>query len=114
MIDTSAENGWLAVCLNCQTLMQCIVQACWPTESPLTVLPHVESHHLYLFLQMYKDTRKPCMMLNGLKVMCLKNYEHLAKYLRKEFEENQIDQIYRVCIQKNIIWFILIRLCKYR
>ncbi|XP_059051963.1 activating signal cointegrator 1 complex subunit 3 [Achroia grisella] len=96
MIDTSAENGWLSVCLSCQMLMQSIVQARWPIDSPLTTLPNIDSHHLYIFTQMTKDTNKPCMMLNGLKIVCMKNYELLAKYMRREFEESQIEQIYRV------------------
>ncbi|KAI5644855.1 sec63 brl domain-containing protein [Phthorimaea operculella] len=96
MIDTSAENGWLAVSLSCQMMMQSIVQARWPTDSPLTTLPHVESQHLYMFTQMAKDTNKPCTTLNGLKVACMKNYELLAKYLRREFDEKQIEQIHTV------------------
>lgn len=96
MIDTSAENGWLSVCLSCQMLMQSIVQARWPHESPLTTLPHVDSQHLYMFSQMAKENNKPCTMLNGLKVACGRNYELLAKYMRREFEENQIEQIHRV------------------
>jgi activating signal cointegrator complex subunit 3 len=96
MIDTTAENGWLAVCLSCQMLMQSIVQARWPTDSPLTTLPHVDPQHLYMFSHMAKDTNKPCFTLNGLKVTCMRNYETLAKYLRKEFEENQIEQIHKV------------------
>ncbi|KAL0868583.1 hypothetical protein ABMA27_008049 [Loxostege sticticalis] len=95
MIDTSAENGWLSVCLSCQMLMQSIVQARWPHESPLTTLPHVDSQHLYMFSQMAKENNKPCTMLNGLKVACGRNYELLAKYMRREFEENQIEQIHR-------------------
>ncbi|KOB71269.1 Uncharacterized protein OBRU01_13977 [Operophtera brumata] len=65
MIDTSAENGWLSVCLSCQLLMQSIVQARWPADSPLTTLPHVESDQLYMFSQMARDTKKPCILLNG-------------------------------------------------
>ncbi|KAL4717222.1 hypothetical protein ACJJTC_017109 [Scirpophaga incertulas] len=95
MIDTSAENGWLTVCLCCQMLMQSIVQARWPTDSPLTTLPYIDSQHLYMFTQMAKDTKKPCTVLNGLKVATMKNYELLAKYLRKEFEENQIEHIHK-------------------
>ncbi|KAJ2954701.1 hypothetical protein O0L34_g3002 [Tuta absoluta] len=96
MIDTSAENGWLAVSLSCQMMMQCIIQARWPTDSPLTTLPYVESQHLYMFSKMAKDTNKPCTTLNGLKVACMKNYELLAKYLRREFDEKQIEQIHTV------------------
>lgn len=96
MIDTSAENGWLTVCLECQKLLQSIVQARWPNDSSLTMLPHVESQHLYVFVQMCRDTNKPCMMLNGLKVMFKRNYEGLAKFLRKEFVEQQIENIYKV------------------
>lgn len=106
MIDTSAENGWLAVCLSCQMLMQGIVQARWPTESPLTTLPYVDSQHLYMFSHMSRDTDRPCMMLNGLKVACARNYELLAKYLRKEFEENQIEQIYTVSRWLKLILFV--------
>ncbi|KPI98758.1 Activating signal cointegrator 1 complex subunit 3 [Papilio xuthus] len=95
MIDTSAENGWLSVCLSCQLLMQCIVQARWLSDSPLTTLPHVDSQHLYIFSHMTRDTNKPCTMLNGLKVACMRNYELLAKYCRREFEEYQIEQIHR-------------------
>lgn len=98
MIDTSSEYGWLSVSLSCQVLMQAIVQARWPTDSPLLTLPHVESQHLYLFTQMSKETKKPCMMLNGVKVACARNYEALARTLRKEFDENQIEQIYRVSV----------------
>ncbi|XP_049885974.1 activating signal cointegrator 1 complex subunit 3 isoform X2 [Pectinophora gossypiella] len=96
MIDTSAENGWLAVCLCCQMLMQCIVQARWPTDSPLTTLPNVESQHLYMFSNMGRDTKLPCQNLNGVKVACMKNYELLAKHLRKEFNENQIQEIHEI------------------
>ncbi|XP_063379753.1 activating signal cointegrator 1 complex subunit 3 [Cydia fagiglandana] len=95
MIDTSAENGWLSACLSCQMLMQCIVQARWPSNSPLTTLPHVESHHLYMFTNMSSDARRPCNTLNGLKHASIKSYETLAKPLRREFEENQIEQIHR-------------------
>ncbi|CAG4955228.1 unnamed protein product [Parnassius apollo] len=95
MIDTSAENGWLSVCLSCQILMQCIIQARWPSDSPLTTLPHVDSQHLYMFSHMSRDTNRPCTTLNGLKVTSMRNYELLAKYLRREFEENQILQIHK-------------------
>lgn len=54
---------------------------------------------------MAKDTNKPCSMLNGLKVACMRNYELLAKYLRREFEENQIEQIHRV--SSFPLWFFL-------
>ncbi|VVC95095.1 unnamed protein product [Leptidea sinapis] len=94
MIDTSAEHGWLSVCLSCQMLMQSIVQARWPADSPLTTLPHIEPQHLYMFTQMTRDTNKPCTVLNGLKVS-MRSYEGLARYLRREFDENQIEQIYK-------------------
>lgn len=78
--------------------MQCIIQARWPLDSPLTTLPHVDSQHLYMFSHMSKELNKPCIMLNGLKVLCMRNYELLAKYMRREFEENQIEQIHKVCV----------------
>ncbi|XP_026331439.1 activating signal cointegrator 1 complex subunit 3 [Hyposmocoma kahamanoa] len=96
MIDVTAEYGWLTVCLSCQMLMQCIIQARWLSDSPLTTLPYIESQHLYMFLQMARDSNKPCTHLNGLKIATINNYELLAKYLRKEFEENQIAEIHKV------------------
>lgn len=38
-IDTVAELGYLATCLRLITLMQCIKQACWDTDDPVTTLP---------------------------------------------------------------------------
>lgn len=108
MIDTSAENGSLSVCLSCQILMQCIIQARWPADSPLTTLPHIESQHLYIFLQMERDSKKPCTILNGLKVACNRNYELLARYMRREFEENQIEQVHRV--SGNIVFRVINKL----
>lgn len=96
MIDVTAEYGWLTVCLSCQMLMQCIIQARWLSDSPLTTLPYIESQHLYMFLQMARDSNKPCTHLNGLKIATINNYELLAKYLRKELEENQIAEIHKV------------------
>nr|XP_026497272.1 activating signal cointegrator 1 complex subunit 3 isoform X1 [Vanessa tameamea]XP_026497273.1 activating signal cointegrator 1 complex subunit 3 isoform X1 [Vanessa tameamea]XP_026497274.1 activating signal cointegrator 1 complex subunit 3 isoform X2 [Vanessa tameamea] len=110
MIDTSAENGWLSVCLSCQILMQCIVQARWPSDSPLTTLPHIESQHLYIFSHMERDSKKPCTMMNGLKVACMRNYELLAKYMRREFEEVQIEQVHRaICDLPSLNITILVR-----
>ncbi|CAH2054677.1 unnamed protein product, partial [Iphiclides podalirius] len=96
MVDTCAESGWLAACLSCQLLMQCIVQARWPADSPLTALPHVEPRHLHLFSALCRDTGKPCVHPDGLKAACARSYETLAKHLRREFEEPQIEQIHRV------------------
>lgn len=45
-------------------------------------------------------------MLNGLKVACMRNYELLAKYMRREFEENQIEQIHRVSFYINILFIL--------
>lgn len=38
----------------------------------------------------------PCLTLPILKEKCLRNYEVLARPLRKEFDEPQIERIYQV------------------
>lgn len=98
MIDTTAEYGWLSVCLSCQMMMQCIIQARWPAEPPVTTLPNVEMEHVHLFKAVLKNSQSEFVLLNALKVACENNYERLAKPLRREFDESQIEEIYAVRI----------------
>ncbi|XP_077300347.1 activating signal cointegrator 1 complex subunit obelus [Arctopsyche grandis] len=95
-IDTCAEQGWLVSTLHTQQIMQMVIQARWIEESPLLTLPHVESHHLYLFSLMSRALNRPCMFPAGLKAACFREYEALATHLRQEFDDSQIEQIYKV------------------
>lgn len=95
-IDACAEQGWLVSTLRAQQIMQMVIQARWIEESPLLTLPHIESHHLYLFSLMSRSLKKQCTFPAGLKMACLNNYEALAVHLREEFDDNEIEQIYKV------------------
>lgn len=83
--------------------MQMVIQACWIEESPLLTLPHIEPHQLYLFSLMSKALKKPCTFPAGLKAACYNSYETLAVHLRKEFDDNEIEQIYKASVTYNII-----------
>nr|CAD7572321.1 unnamed protein product [Timema californicum] len=99
MIDTCAERGWLATTLRVQQIMQMVVQARWSGDSPLLTLPHLEPHHLYLFSNKPKDPKhrgKNIRTLPGLRATCHNNYEALAAILRREMDDNQIEQIHKV------------------
>nr|CAD7458407.1 unnamed protein product [Timema tahoe] len=99
MIDTCAERGWLATTLRVQQIMQMVVQARWSGDSPLLTLPHLEPHHLYLFNNKHKDPThrgKNIRTLPGLRATCHNNYEALAAILRREMDDNQIEQIHKV------------------
>lgn len=76
--------------------MQMVIQGRWDDDSPLLSLPHIESHHLYLFENLSKSTDKPCLIPIGLKSAIFNKYETLAKSLRAEFDDTQIEQIYKV------------------
>lgn len=86
MIDASAEQGWLATSLRLMLLMQMIIQARWLTDSPLTTLPHIEPHHLYLFENKHELATLPGLMQAS--------YKKLADILIGELVEGQIDQVY--------------------
>lgn len=96
MIDACAERGYLAATLHSQQIMQMVVQARWIEESPFLTLPFVESYNLNVFNEMSKALGQPCNFPIGLKSACLNKYEVLARHLRKEFDEGQIEQIYKV------------------
>lgn len=42
MIDVAADSGMLSTSLSIMKLLQCIKQARWDDDSPLTTLPHIE------------------------------------------------------------------------
>lgn len=49
MVDYVAENGWLAVTLRIQMLMQCVIQARWQDDHIALCLPHVNEQNCYVF-----------------------------------------------------------------
>ncbi|XP_055607496.1 activating signal cointegrator 1 complex subunit 3 [Uranotaenia lowii] len=94
MIDITAEKGWLASTLRIQQLMQCIIQARWIDDPVALTLPHVDPHNAHIFTHVKLD--HPFLTLPALKEKCHRNYENLARPLRQEFEEQEIEQIYKV------------------
>jgi len=89
MIDVSAERGWLATTLRTQQIMQMVIQARWVQDSPLLTLPHLEAHHLYLFMKKGSLLQT----LPGLQSLCCKHYIALADILRAELDEGEIEQV---------------------
>lgn len=49
MLDVSAEQGWLATAIKITQIIQMVVQARWITDSPLSILPHVEPEMVKYF-----------------------------------------------------------------
>lgn len=94
MIDIVAERGWLATTLQTQLIMQCIIQARWYDDPVVLCLPHVEEINTSVFNKI--KTGYPILTLPGIKEKCLRNYEQLAKPLRQDFGEPEIEQIYKV------------------
>jgi len=94
MVDYTAEQGWLAITLKIQLLMQSVIQARWFDESEFLTLPHVNHANLDLFYNIENDYEY--LTLPALKDLCRKEYEKLAKPLRDMFEESEIEQIYKV------------------
>jgi activating signal cointegrator complex subunit 3 len=87
MLDVCAESGWLAATLRIVLLLQSLVQARWGSDPGLLMLPHLEPH-----------------MLPALGAGCLpelldkvgNNYEALARPLRAELSEQEIEEIWSV------------------
>ncbi|CRL02261.1 CLUMA_CG015304, isoform A [Clunio marinus] len=94
MIDITAENGWLATTLRIQLLMQSVMQARWQDDPIAMCLPYVDKNNYYVFNDIKVDYH--VLTLPLLKEKCLKNYESLARPLRKEFNEPEIEQIFKV------------------
>ena len=88
MIDVSAENGWLSTTLRVQNVMQMVLQGRWTTDSPFLVLPHMESHMLYLF------RKRGLHAIPQLWDLCRGQFEPLAKILRPEMDENMITSVF--------------------
>ncbi|XP_015598741.1 activating signal cointegrator 1 complex subunit 3 [Cephus cinctus] len=96
MIDVVAEHGWLASTLRVMQILQMIIQARWVDESALITLPHVEKDHLHLFSSLPKNLPTLCSVTHN-------NYERLAKALRSEFTEREIQQVHKVIKELPVI-----------
>lgn len=92
MIDVCAESAWLATTLRAQQLLQQVVQGAWANKSPLLTLPFFEPQHMYLFAKVDDSLAT----LPGLKEACFNNYEKLASILRGDFDDGEIEQVYKV------------------
>ncbi|ALC46005.1 CG5205 [Drosophila busckii] len=95
MVDYTAERGWLSTSLVVQQLMQCVIQARWFDGSEFLTLPTVNDENLDAFLNINCPQHNQ-LTLPVLKELCRKDYEVLASPLRSEFEEHEIEQIYKV------------------
>jgi activating signal cointegrator complex subunit 3 len=89
MIDICAEHGWLAATLHNQQIMQMVIQARWVQDSPLLTLPHLEKHHLYLFIKKSKNLHT----LPGLITVSCKQYSVIANILSAALDEGQIKEV---------------------
>ncbi|XP_036325635.1 activating signal cointegrator 1 complex subunit 3 [Rhagoletis pomonella] len=94
MVDYTAERGWLTTTLRLQQLMQCVIQARWFDESEFLTLPHVTAANVSVFYNI--EHTYAYLTLPALKELCRQDYERLAGPLRDVFEEQEIEQIYRV------------------
>merc|ERR1719308_602570 len=90
MIDVCAESGWLASTLRVLTMLQMIVQARWDTDSSILTLPHLQHHMLYLF------STSGITNLPQLVHKVGEQYEALAKILRPELEEQEVEDVWGV------------------
>jgi len=97
MVDYTAERGWLSTTLVVQQLMQSVIQARWFDGSEFLTLPGVNEDNLDAFLNIPHDDHD-YLTLPVLKELCRKEYEVLAKPLRDAFEEQEIEQMYKVCV----------------
>ncbi|KAH8389377.1 hypothetical protein KR200_001896 [Drosophila serrata] len=95
MVDYTAERGWLSTTLVVQQLMQCVIQARWFDASEFLTLPGVNMDNLDVFLDIPHDDHD-YLTLPVLKELCSREYEVLARPLREVFEEQEIEQMYKV------------------
>lgn len=101
MIDICAERGWLSTTLRIQQVMQSIVQARWYDDPEVLCLPHVTPLNVGAFNLV--QTGYNFVSLVVLRTVCEGNYELLAKALRREFDEAQIEDIYGVLMDLPLI-----------
>merc|ERR1719341_1360105 len=90
MVDVVAESGWLAATLRMITMLQMVVQARWEQDSPLLTLPHLQAHQLYCLHQAGLTGLPEVMARAGRG-----GYESLAKLLRPELEEREVEDVWQ-------------------
>lgn len=106
MIDIGSDQGWLSTSLQTMILLQMTLQGRWYNDSTLLTLPHINNTNLYCFSKKYPNTKEcytPIESLPELIAYINGQYEILANILRKELEENQIEQIYETLTKLPII-----------
>jgi activating signal cointegrator complex subunit 3 len=110
MLDTSADEGWLATTLRIVHLMQMIVQGQWFNESTLLALPNVQLKHLVNFRMPISDNRGQ-ITIGSSNIKCLPElmnavdgrYEILEAMLKDQMSRNQIEQILQTLNQLPLI-----------
>ena len=88
MIDVCAESGWLPSTLRVITILQMCVQARWDTDTGLLTLPHTQHASLYVF------TNAGISSLPQLQDRVGGKYEILARLMRQEFDEPEIEDVW--------------------
>ena len=91
MVDVAGESGWLGTTLRVISLLQMCQQARWDTDSSLLTLPHLLAQSLYVF----SSPAPPILSLPQLLHQCA-HYEDLARLLRAELEEEEIEEVWAV------------------
>ena len=89
MVDVAGESGWLGTTLRVISLVQMCQQARWDSDSSLLTLPHLLPQSLYVF--------------SGQRISSLPQllhqaatYQDLARLLRPELEEEEIEEVWAV------------------
>jgi hypothetical protein len=104
MLDVSGECGWLALTLRLQQLIQMILQGRWLSDSPFTVLPHIEP---YMAPALHAK-RKLGTLPNAVNAAC-RSYSAVAELFMPELDEGQIEQVKQeICI----IYLFLLQLLR--
>ena len=89
MVDVAGESGWLGTSLRVITLLQMCQQARWDTDCSLLTLPHILPQSLYVF------SPQRISSLPQLLHHCT-HYSDLARLLRPELEEEEIEEVWAV------------------
>ena len=89
MVDVAGESGWLGTTLRVVTLLQMCQQARWDSDSSLLTLPHLLPQSLYVFSPPRISSLPQLLHQCG-------HYEDLARLLRAELEEQEIEEVWAV------------------
>ncbi|KAI8647168.1 Sec63 Brl domain-containing protein [Parasitella parasitica] len=98
MIDVAADAGYLETSLNIMTMLQCVKQARWQDESPLTTLPHVTQR----MLNHIRHKGKLVKSLADLTKLPDNQIKQIFSNIR-DLDDNSVQEIHRViCRLPNI------------